>query len=79
VGEAPRQGVFMEGAWRGEINPQLSVIHKNATKNRWFPILLDIKISENAVSSTKLLNKIYLQHVFEAQMNFKNLRFFKQS
>jgi hypothetical protein len=64
VGEAPRQWVFMEVAWRGEINPQLSVIHtKNATKNRWFPILLDIRISENAVSSTKLLNKIHLQHV----------------
>jgi hypothetical protein len=36
-------------------------IYKKSAKNRWFPTILDLKIIENAVFYTKLLNKICLQ------------------
>jgi hypothetical protein len=40
-------------------------IYKNNTKNRLFPAVVDIKITENAVFYSKILNKIYSQDFFE--------------
>jgi hypothetical protein len=39
----------VEGAYGGKQAPWPSVMHKNNAKNKWFPLLIDIKIVENAV------------------------------
>jgi hypothetical protein len=40
----PGQGVGVEGAKRSKKAPKPPEIVKNGTKNRWFPILIDLKI-----------------------------------
>jgi hypothetical protein len=47
-------------------------IHKNGTKNGWFPALVDSKIVKNAAIQLKVLNKIYFEDVFEKSVNLKN-------
>jgi hypothetical protein len=39
-------------------------IHENGTENGQFPALIDLQIAENAIFSSKVLNKIYSQDVF---------------
>jgi hypothetical protein len=45
-------------------------IYKNGTKNGQFPAFVDIKIANNAVFYSKMLNKIYSQDIFEDCLNF---------
>jgi hypothetical protein len=44
AGGVPRQGVVVE---EGVKSPMPAKIHKNGTKNRQFPALIDLKIAEN--------------------------------
>jgi hypothetical protein len=39
-------------------------IHKNGTKNGRFPAFIDLKIAENAVFHSKVVNMIYSQDCF---------------
>jgi hypothetical protein len=49
----PGQGVVVEGVKGGKYAPMPAKIHKKGTKNRRFPILIELKIVENAVFSLK--------------------------
>jgi hypothetical protein len=59
AGGVPGQRVVVEGAKRIKYTPKPPGMYKNSKKNRRFPALFGLEISENAVFCSKVLNKIY--------------------
>jgi hypothetical protein len=64
VGKVPRHGVVVEVVEANTPPPPPAKIHKNSAKNRRFPTLLGLKIAENIMFCSKILNKIYSPDVF---------------
>jgi hypothetical protein len=50
-------------------------IHKNGTKNRQFPSLIDLKITENSIFHTKDSIIYTPKMFFEEYIHFKNFRY----
>jgi hypothetical protein len=59
----PGQGVVVERV-KKEASLKLAKIHKNSPENGQFRSLYGLKIAENPVFCSKVLNKIYSQDVF---------------
>jgi hypothetical protein len=55
--------MVVEGVKRRQISPQAGQNTKKDTKNGKFPALFLLKITENAVFCSKVLNKTYSQDV----------------
>jgi hypothetical protein len=64
AGGVSGQGVVEEDVKGSKKTSQPAEIHKIGIKNGWFPALFGLKIAENAVFHSKVLNKIYSQNVF---------------
>jgi hypothetical protein len=50
-------------------------IHKNGTKNRRFPSLIDLKITENSIFPKKVSIIYTPKMFFEEYIHFKNVRY----
>jgi hypothetical protein len=64
VGGAPGKGVVVEGVEASKKALMLAGIHKNGAKNRGFRALIDLKIAQNTIFHSKVINKIYSQDIF---------------
>ncbi len=64
AGGVHRQGVVVEEVNGGKEAPMLPEIYNNSTKNGRFLVLINVKITNNAVFYSKVLNKIYFQDIF---------------
>ncbi len=64
AGGVHQQGVVVEGVNGGKEAPMLPEIYKNSTKNGRFLVLINVKITNNAVFYSKVLHTTYFQDVF---------------